>query len=432
MMLGAASVVGRAGGVVEPPLPLESWQRYICTMTTPAKKGIAASRRRSSPYFDTSTRHPCSADPNTRGGSRSRHFASAASPALQSAMTTATFVDTLGGRRGAVVSAFMSCPAFSERYRESNNLNVEEACRHLCPRGCFYWSYAPTREWHALREAVRSISGTSPNRILNRWRCVLTVDNESDNEIPAFQVQFISPEGTPFDTVASVLKALNCASSIRSVKSSRISATSRATVRASTRGRKRKRSDSKMQSGVPTQPPPLFRHQTSGLFASNEQCHNDKAWSPFGLLEELFANDPWKMLLSTIFLNRTTRRQVDSVLYQFLERWPTAQNAADADVGDVLGVVTPLGIKYRRSAGIIRFSKEYVGLMKSKHSPHFTVGGTDNGWDAAFALEDADVLNLYGCGRYALSAYRIFILGDFNCSVHDHALHYYVDYKQSL
>lgn len=405
-------------------------------MTTPAKKGIAASRRRSSPYFDTSTRHPCSAacsaDPNTRGGSRSRHFASAASPALQSVMTTATFVDTLGGRRGAVVSAFMSCPAFSERYRESNNLNVEEACRHLCPRGCFYWSYAPTREWHALREAVRSISGTSPNRILNRWRCVLTVDKESDNEMPAFQVQFLSPEGTPFDTVASVLKALNCSSSIRSVKSSRISATSRATVRASTRGRKRKRSDSKMQSGVPTQPPPLCRHQTSGLFASNEQCHNDKAWSPFGLLEELFANDPWKMLLSTIFLNRTTRRQVDSVLYQFLERWPTAQNAADADVGDVLGVVTPLGIEYRRSAGIIRFSREYVGLMKSKRSPHFTVGGNDNGWDAAFALEDADVLNLYGCGRYALSAYRIFILGDFNCSVHDHALHYYVDYKQSL
>ena len=336
-----------------------------------------------------------------------------------------SFVDALGGRRGAVVSALMSCPLFSERY-DKNKRNVEHACRHLCARGCFYWSYAPAREWHGLREAVRSISGTSPDRILHRWRCILAADTSGGDGEPKFRVQFISPDGSTFDNVAEALKALNCSSS-RVVKSSRISATSRAAVRASTKTGKRKKPDA---TDLSTLPPVLPRQQLSGLFdnRTGPTHDNDKAWSPFGLLEELFADDPWKLLLSTILLNRTTRRQVDAVLYKFLEMWPTAEDAANADVTEILECVTPLGIKFRRSAGIIRFSKEYLELIRSKCSRHFG----ENGTDPAFALEDKDVLNLHGCGRYALSAYRIFILGDLDCSVHDHALHYYADYRRSI
>lgn len=409
-------------------------------MTTTRNEAAVTRRRnsqglRSSPYFDTSERRnqcpPCSslAQSSTRtAGSRSRHFASATSPAVQSVMTMTSFVDALGGRRGKVTSTFMSCSVFSERYDKSNR-NVEHACRHLCSRGCFYWSYAPAREWHSLREAVRSISGTSPDRILDRWRCILAADTGG-----VFRVQFISPDGNAFDNAAEVLKALNCSSGVRSVKSSRISATSRAAVRASTKLMKRKRSETKNASTLTIAPPVLPRQKSSGLFDTGNvaSCTNDKAWSPFGLLEELFVDDPWKLLLSTILLNRTTRRQVDSVLYKFLEVWPTAEDAANADVAEILRVVTPLGIKYRRSAGIIRFSKEYIELIKSKRSRHFAADADGNETDPAFTLEDNDVLNLHGCGRYALSAYRIFILGDLDCSVHDHALHYYVDYRRSI
>ena len=338
-----------------------------------------------------------------------------------------SFVDALGGRRGTVMSALMLCSAFSERYDKSKR-NVEHGCRHLCSRGCFYWSYAPAREWHSLREAVRTISGTSPDRILSRWRCILVADNYGVGEELKFRVLFISPDGDTFDSVAEVLKAVNCSSTLRSVKSSRISATSRVAVRASTRAGKRKRADVTNSSTLAIPPPVLPRRQLSGLF----DIGNDKAWSPFGLLEELFADDPWKLLLSTILLNRTTRRQVDSILYKFLEMWPTAEDAAKADVADVLKVVTPLGIKYRRSAGIIRFSKEYIELIKSKRSRHFAADAGDSDSDPAFALEDNDVLDLHGCGRYARSAYRIFILGDMECSVHDHALHYYADYRRSI
>ena len=45
-------------------------------------------------------------------------------------------------------------------------------------------------------------------------------------------------------------------------------------------------------------------------------------YSPFGLLEELFLDDPWKLLVSTICLNVTTRQQVDKVIHIYLQRWP--------------------------------------------------------------------------------------------------------------
>ena len=423
-------------------------------MATPLNEA-SASRWKSSPYFVTSKRRnqcpPCSshAQPSTgnggsrsrhfaagNGGSRSRHFAATSSPAVQSVMTMCSFVDALGGRRGTAISTFMSCSIFLERYNTSKR-NVEHACRHLCSHGCFFWSYSPAREWHSLREAVRSISGTSPDRILDGWRCILAVNKASESEGPNFRVHFVSPSGNTFDNVAEVLKALNCSSGVRNVKSSRISATSRAAVRASTKSMKRKRSEAMGQTNLAILPPILPRQKSKGLFGTGNlrtvaSCANDKAWSPFGLLEELFADDPWKLLLSTILLNRTTRRQVDSILYKFLELWPTAKDAANADVAEILQVVTPLGIKYRRSAGIIRFSKEYIELIRSKRSRHFAADAGDSESDPAFALEDNDVLNLHRCGRYALSAYRIFILGDLDCSVHDHALHYYTDYRRSI
>lgn len=165
--------------------------------------------------------------------------------------------------------------------------------------------------------------------------------------------------------------------------------------------------------------------------------------SPFGLLEELFADDPWRLLLSTIFLNRTTRRQVDRTLHDFLLRWPDAESAAAADPDDVLEIISPLGIKYRRSRGIVRFSAEYVALVRSKASRHFPAneggGGSDCGdgsllssISAAFELDDEDVAGLYGCGKYALSVYRVFIRKDLGAEVQDHALRYYVDYQRDV
>lgn len=87
--------------------------------------------------------------------------------------------------------------------------------------------------------------------------------------------------------------------------------------------------------------------------------------SPFGLIEELLTDDPWKLLIGCIMLNQTTRSQMDPVLHVFLEKFPTPAVAAAASVEEMTQVVAPLGLQEKRPIAIIRFSRE----MQSAHSP---------------------------------------------------------------
>lgn len=49
---------------------------------------------------------------------------------------------------------------------------------------------------------------------------------------------------------------------------------------------------------------------------------------------------------------------MDKVLWEFLEKFPTAKNAAAASVEEITHVVAPLGLQERRPAAIVRFSRE--------------------------------------------------------------------------
>ncbi len=49
---------------------------------------------------------------------------------------------------------------------------------------------------------------------------------------------------------------------------------------------------------------------------------------------------------------------MDGVLWDFLEKFPTASIAAAASVEEVAQVVAPLGLQERRPVAIIRFSRE--------------------------------------------------------------------------
>ena len=92
--------------------------------------------------------------------------------------------------------------------------------------------------------------------------------------------------------------------------------------------------------------------------------------SPFGLLEELFKKDPWRLLISTIMLNRTTRVQVDVVLHDFLLKYPDATTCASLDDNaaeeQLAKVIYPLGMRHKRAKGIIRFSREWLELLSRK------------------------------------------------------------------
>ena len=114
-------------------------------------------------------------------------------------------------------------------------------------------------------------------------------------------------------------------------------------------------------------------------------------YSPLGLIEELYSNDPWKLLISTIFLNRTRRIQVDRILYKFFERYPTPKDLlivvneggnssicseeaesnkeqynSNIEIEILSSMIRPLGFNHRRAKGIIQFTHDYVQLIKEK------------------------------------------------------------------
>ena len=46
-----------------------------------------------------------------------------------------------------------------------------QSVRHLCTHGCFYKAYAPVREWHKLRQAVRLHNSDAMDAKLQGWHC---------------------------------------------------------------------------------------------------------------------------------------------------------------------------------------------------------------------------------------------------------------------
>jgi len=120
--------------------------------------------------------------------------------------------------------------------------------------------------------------------------------------------------------------------------------------------------------------------------------------SPFGLIEELLARDPWQLMVTCFLLNKTGRECVDRLLATFFRRWPTpealmAEDPESTEIGDMLG---PLGLQRRRSHMLVRFSREYSEAVRDLGSP----------------LPAQRLKRLHGVGRYALDAYRIFVRGE--------------------
>nr|Q9Z2D7.1 RecName: Full=Methyl-CpG-binding domain protein 4; AltName: Full=Methyl-CpG-binding protein MBD4; AltName: Full=Mismatch-specific DNA N-glycosylase [Mus musculus]AAC68878.1 methyl-CpG binding protein MBD4 [Mus musculus]AAD56595.1 methyl-CpG binding protein 4 [Mus musculus domesticus] len=127
--------------------------------------------------------------------------------------------------------------------------------------------------------------------------------------------------------------------------------------------------------------------------------------SPFNLVQEILFHDPWKLLIATIFLNRTSGKMAIPVLWEFLEKYPSAEVARAADWRDVSELLKPLGLYDLRAKTIIKFSDEY--LTKQWRYP----------------------IELHGIGKYGNDSYRIFCVNEWK-QVHpeDHKLNKYHDW----
>ncbi|KAF5893210.1 methyl-CpG-binding domain protein 4, partial [Clarias magur] len=135
---------------------------------------------------------------------------------------------------------------------------------------------------------------------------------------------------------------------------------------------------------------PYFKRNNDGLSPPKRKAF--RKWtpprSPFNLVQETLFHDPWKLLVATIFLNRTNGKLAIPLLWQFFERYPSAEVTRASDWKPLADLMQPLGLNSLRAKTLVRFSDEF--LTKSWRYPD----------------------ELYGIGKYGNDSYRIFCLGE--------------------
>jgi len=110
--------------------------------------------------------------------------------------------------------------------------------------------------------------------------------------------------------------------------------------------------------------------------------------SPYKFIQEKLYKDPWRLLISTIFLNKTTGKAACPLVWKFLERWPSPESASRADPNEIAQLMNPLGLHETRARRIIKMSSDY--LTKK--------------W--------VNATELYGISKYGQDSYRLFCRGE--------------------
>lgn len=117
--------------------------------------------------------------------------------------------------------------------------------------------------------------------------------------------------------------------------------------------------------------------------------------SPHDLIQEHYASSPWRVLCCCIFLNCTSRTQLNAIVNEFFSRWPDASSVWDGKADAIADVIKSLGFKNRRTDRLKKMSIDYIEWCAVKES------GNDPG----------DIRNLHGVGEYAARSFEIFCEG---------------------
>ena len=119
------------------------------------------------------------------------------------------------------------------------------------------------------------------------------------------------------------------------------------------------------------------------------------------LLQEIYQDDPWKMLVCCILLNLTKRQQVDGIRHELFSRYPTEYHMIEADEEELAELLKPLGLYRRRAKTLIKFSWMWV-----------------NGFN--------NVMELHGVGQYASDSWEIFQINNVRIKPKDKVLQEYL------
>ncbi|KAJ5577978.1 uncharacterized protein N7459_006942 [Penicillium hispanicum] len=138
----------------------------------------------------------------------------------------------------------------------------------------------------------------------------------------------------------------------------------------------------------------------------------------FGLVQEQLAHEPFKLLIATIFLNRTRGGVALPVLFKVFERYPTIDAMAAADPEELVSMIHCLGFQNQRAKKCITIARVWQTDPPTKnrryrkiHYPH-KLDGRDVGSGECLDDEDPraawEIAHLPGVGAYSLDSWRIF------------------------
>ena len=105
------------------------------------------------------------------------------------------------------------------------------------------------------------------------------------------------------------------------------------------------------------------------------------------LLQEIYQDNPWRMMVCCILLNLTKRTQVDDIRHELFRFYPTPQDMVKCDEKILSILLQPLGLYNRRAYTLKRFSQDWI-----------------NGF--------TNIRECYGVGQYGEDSWNTFQLGN--------------------
>lgn len=143
----------------------------------------------------------------------------------------------------------------------------------------------------------------------------------------------------------------------------------------------------------------------------------------FGLVQESLAQNPFRLLIAVLFLNKTRGSVAMPVYHALMTRYPTPTALAAADHSDIVSIIQHLGLQNQRARKCIAIAKTWLTQPPEKgkryrrlHYPKRGDGkdiDINEGWigdeDERVAWE---VGHLPGIGAYAIDSWRIFCRDD--------------------
>ncbi|PNS17800.1 hypothetical protein CAC42_3195 [Sphaceloma murrayae] len=140
----------------------------------------------------------------------------------------------------------------------------------------------------------------------------------------------------------------------------------------------------------------------------------------FGIVQERLWQDPYRLLLATMFLNKTAGKSAMPIFNQLLEAYPTPQALAEAEWDNVFEIIKSLGLQKIRTKKLITFAQMWIesppckGRRYRAYNYPMKKNGSDIKPGQILDFDDQDctgaleIAHLFGCGEYAYDSWRIF------------------------